>query len=193
MIIREWRGRANPATATAYPRHFHEKVVPELREVPGFAGAQLGRREIDGKTEFLVLTRWQSMNAIRAFAGIEVDKAVVEPRRRRRADRFRRQRAALRGHRGRAAGSLVPGTITMIAGRLCRMRTACARHELSVHRPAVRHERRWWHLAKVRPPQAAAAGQLQGGLWQALGSSWVSVSHRGARIWSGFSKDERLW
>jgi heme-degrading monooxygenase HmoA len=79
MIIREWRGRANPATATAYPRHFHEKVVPELREVPGFAGAQLGRREIDGKTEFLVLTRWQSMNAIRAFAGIEVDKAVVEP------------------------------------------------------------------------------------------------------------------
>jgi heme-degrading monooxygenase HmoA len=79
MIIREWRGRASPATAAAYPRHFHEKVVPELRDVPGFAGAQLGRRQIDGKTEFLVLTRWQSMNAIRAFAGIDVEKAVVEP------------------------------------------------------------------------------------------------------------------
>jgi heme-degrading monooxygenase HmoA len=29
--------------------------------------------------EFLVLTRWQSMEAVRAFAGPAVDKAVVEP------------------------------------------------------------------------------------------------------------------
>ena len=79
MIIREWRARADPATAGAYPMHFREKVVPELRDVPGFAGAQLGRRQVDGKIEFLVLTRWQSMNAIRGFAGIDVGKAVVEP------------------------------------------------------------------------------------------------------------------
>jgi heme-degrading monooxygenase HmoA len=79
MIIREWRARADPAMAGAYQRHFQERVVPELRAVPGFAGAQLGRRQLDGKIEFLVLTRWQSMNAIRAFAGIDVEKAVVEP------------------------------------------------------------------------------------------------------------------
>jgi hypothetical protein len=30
-------GRANPAAAAAYPQHFDEKVVPELRGVPGFA------------------------------------------------------------------------------------------------------------------------------------------------------------
>ena len=79
MIIREWRGRANPSKADAYPKHFREKVIPELRDVPGFIGAQLGRRYLDDKIEFLVLTRWRSMNAIRAFAGVDVDKAVVEP------------------------------------------------------------------------------------------------------------------
>ena len=79
MIIREWRGRASSSQANAYPKHFHEKVVPELRRVPGFAGAQLGRRQLDDKIEFLVLTRWRSMDAIRAFAGKDVDQAVVEP------------------------------------------------------------------------------------------------------------------
>jgi len=79
MIIREWRGRASSSHADAYPTHFREKVIPELRRVPGFAGAQLARRQLGDKIEFLVLTRWRSMDAIRAFAGMDVDKAVVEP------------------------------------------------------------------------------------------------------------------
>jgi heme-degrading monooxygenase HmoA len=78
MIIREWRGRARRSQADAYPRHFRERVISELREVPGFMGAQLSRRDVDGGVEFLVLTQWQSMDAIRGFAGTEVDKAVVE-------------------------------------------------------------------------------------------------------------------
>ena len=78
MIIREWRGRARRSQADAYPRHFRERVISELRQVPGFMGAQLSRRDVDGGVEFLVLTQWQSMDAIRGFAGTEVDKAVVE-------------------------------------------------------------------------------------------------------------------
>jgi len=79
MIIREWRGRARRSQADAYPRHFRERVISELRDVPGFMGAQLSRRDVDAGVEFLVLTQWQSMDAIRGFAGTEVDKAVVEP------------------------------------------------------------------------------------------------------------------
>lgn len=79
MIIREWRGRARRSRADAYPRHFRERVISELRQVPGFIGAQLARRDLEGEVEFLVLTRWQSMDTIRAFAGTEVEKAVVEP------------------------------------------------------------------------------------------------------------------
>jgi heme-degrading monooxygenase HmoA len=79
MIIREWRGRASLSRADEYPRHFREKVVPELRHLPGFAGAGLSRRQLDDRLEFLVLTRWQSMDAVRAFAGDDVETAVVEP------------------------------------------------------------------------------------------------------------------
>src|SRR5215468_12564195 len=79
MIIREWRGRASPSHAEAYPKHFREKVLPELRHLPGFVGADLGQRQLDDKLEFLVLTGWQSMDAISAFAGADVQNAVVEP------------------------------------------------------------------------------------------------------------------
>ncbi|MBV9585178.1 MAG: antibiotic biosynthesis monooxygenase [Alphaproteobacteria bacterium] len=79
MILREWRGRTTPAKAADYPRHFREIVVPELRGIPGFLGATLSRREQDGRIEFLVLTQWRSMAAIRAFAGSDPGKAVVEP------------------------------------------------------------------------------------------------------------------
>jgi heme-degrading monooxygenase HmoA len=79
MIIREWRGRALVSRAEAYPEHFRDRVLPELRSIRGFLGAQLGRKEIGDRVEFLVLSRWQSMDAIRAFAGPSPDKAVVEP------------------------------------------------------------------------------------------------------------------
>lgn len=79
MIIREWRGRAPKATADQYPTHFHTRVVPELREVPGFLGATLSKREDGERVEFVVLTRWKSLDAVLAFAGADIDRAVVEP------------------------------------------------------------------------------------------------------------------
>ena len=79
MIVRAWRGRALTAKAQAYPDHFNRNVLPELRHIDGFLGASLLREERDGGIEYLVLTRWASMTAIRAFAGDDVSRAVVEP------------------------------------------------------------------------------------------------------------------
>ena len=79
MILREWRGRALSSSPAAYPDHFRGSVLPELQCVPGFLGATLGKRQVAGKVEFLVLTRWESFDAIKAFAGDEFGKAVVEP------------------------------------------------------------------------------------------------------------------
>ena len=79
MVIREWRGRANIARADAYPKHFRDNVISELTRLPGFLGATLSRRVFGESAEFLVLTRWQSMDAVRAFAGADASKAVVEP------------------------------------------------------------------------------------------------------------------
>jgi heme-degrading monooxygenase HmoA len=79
MIIRAWRGRAARSNADAYPEHFRANVVPELRNLAGFVGAQLSQRQLNDGIEYLVLTRWQSMTAIRGFAGGDVTRAVVEP------------------------------------------------------------------------------------------------------------------
>ena len=66
--------------AGAYRRHLEDTVFPELRTVPGFLGAQLLNRQRKGATEVVVLTRWDSMDAVRRFAGTEPERAVVEPR-----------------------------------------------------------------------------------------------------------------
>ena len=79
MIIREWRGRARLDRADAYPKHFRESVAPELKNIPGFVGADLCRRIAGDRIEYLVVSRWRSMEAIRVFAGDEPNNAVVEP------------------------------------------------------------------------------------------------------------------
>ncbi len=79
MILREWRGRASASNAEAYPAHFRGRVLPELARIPGFLGAELSRRQIDDRIEFLVLTHWRSIDAIHDFAGPEIAVAVVEP------------------------------------------------------------------------------------------------------------------
>ena len=79
MIIREWRGRALCADAARYPEHFRSNVLPHLKRTEGFVGAHLGRRELSDSIEFIVLTRWVSMDAVRAFAGTDVGNAVLEP------------------------------------------------------------------------------------------------------------------
>jgi heme-degrading monooxygenase HmoA len=79
MIIRAWRGYASHAKSHDYPSHFRRNVMPELWAIRGFLGARLLRSEKADGFEFLVHTRWQSMEAIRAFAGEDPERAVVEP------------------------------------------------------------------------------------------------------------------
>jgi heme-degrading monooxygenase HmoA len=79
MIVRIWRGWADPAKSEDYPGHFRRSVLPELRATEGFLGAALVRRDDAGLIEFVVTTRWVSLDAIRAFAGETLDRAVVEP------------------------------------------------------------------------------------------------------------------
>jgi heme-degrading monooxygenase HmoA len=78
-IARIWTCRAAPAKADLYGQHFREKVLPALDQIPGFLGAMLMRREDGSEIEYTVLTRWISLEAIRKFAGADIDKAVVDP------------------------------------------------------------------------------------------------------------------
>jgi heme-degrading monooxygenase HmoA len=79
MIARTWHAAATCEQASTYQCHFATKVVPHLKTIPGYAGASLLRREVDGGVEFLSMTLWHSLDSIQAFAGPDPEKAVVDP------------------------------------------------------------------------------------------------------------------
>lgn len=79
MIARLWRGQATPENAAAYQEHFDQQVYPALAALAGYKGAWLLRRDVDGSVEFLAVTMWDSLGSIKAFAGDDVQRAVVEP------------------------------------------------------------------------------------------------------------------
>ena len=79
MVARVWRGYAAVTEGEAYPRHLLQSVRPKLEQLPGFKGLYLLRRRGLEEIEFLVVTLWDSMDAIRAFAGDQPELAVVEP------------------------------------------------------------------------------------------------------------------
>jgi heme-degrading monooxygenase HmoA len=60
-------------------KHFQESVYPELRQLDGFREAYILRHKLDDGVELTVLTLWESMDAIRSFAGENVETAVVAP------------------------------------------------------------------------------------------------------------------
>jgi heme-degrading monooxygenase HmoA len=80
MIARLWRGVASTSVnADAYQRHVTMRVFPSLAAIQGHCGARVLRREHGGRVEFVVMTLWDSMEAVRRFAGDNPEAAVVEP------------------------------------------------------------------------------------------------------------------
>ncbi len=79
MILRMWKARSPAEKSHRYIQHATEKVFPALRAIEGHRGAYLLRRAVDGVVELVVLTLWESTEAVRKFAGVKPEKAVVEP------------------------------------------------------------------------------------------------------------------
>ena len=77
MIARHWRGLAKPEFASAYIEHLRQQTFPALRSLHGFKGLSIRRRRYDIGTEFLVISEWESEEAIAAFAGTDIERAVV--------------------------------------------------------------------------------------------------------------------
>jgi len=79
MVVRTWMAYAEPGNVRAYREHLTAFVLPALNKLPGFLGLELCQAERGDRTELLVISRWQSMAAVAAFAGPKPDRAVVEP------------------------------------------------------------------------------------------------------------------
>jgi heme-degrading monooxygenase HmoA len=76
-IGRWWRGITNPENADAYEALLRTRVLPGIHRIAGYRGAYLFRRPLPDGVEFATLTLWESMDAVRAFAGSEHANAVV--------------------------------------------------------------------------------------------------------------------
>jgi heme-degrading monooxygenase HmoA len=77
MISRQWRGLAKTTQAEDYVAHLRTDTFPKLRRIAGFVDATILRREVEQGVEFLIVTRWESFDSIRAFAGADAETAVV--------------------------------------------------------------------------------------------------------------------
>jgi heme-degrading monooxygenase HmoA len=77
MISRHWRGIAKPACSDSYVEHLRRETFPAIARLPGFLRASILRRAVPDGVEYLVVTDWASLDAIRQFAGDNVEAAVV--------------------------------------------------------------------------------------------------------------------
>lgn len=77
MISRHWTGLSKPECADHYVEHLQRDTFPAIRRLAGFKTASILRRTVPEGVEFLIVTNWESLDAIRAFAGDDVEAAVV--------------------------------------------------------------------------------------------------------------------
>jgi heme-degrading monooxygenase HmoA len=83
MIARVWKGWTKPEDADAYEKLLQEVVYPQLKELPGYMGGYILRNELKDETEFIAFNLFESIEAVKAFAGAEYDVPVFEPEARR--------------------------------------------------------------------------------------------------------------
>jgi len=88
VIARLWHGWTAPENADAYEEFLRTKMFPSIHRVPGYLGADLLRRDDGQEIAFVTITRFESLDAVRAFAGENYERAVVEPEARALLSRF---------------------------------------------------------------------------------------------------------
>jgi heme-degrading monooxygenase HmoA len=76
-IARIWRGRTLAAKADEYEAYLFASGIARIREIPGNLGVTVLRRADGKETEFVVMSIWESIDAVKRFAGKDYDKAVI--------------------------------------------------------------------------------------------------------------------
>ncbi len=79
MIARIWRGHTRAADAEVYTREIERTGLADYGATPGNAGAMILRRIEGGTAEFLVVSFWEDLEAVRQFAGPDAEKAHYYP------------------------------------------------------------------------------------------------------------------
>jgi heme-degrading monooxygenase HmoA len=80
MIVRVWKGYGSADGVRRYcDEHFRPTIVPQLEALDGFVRATVMVRARAEDSELVVATVWESLEAVKGFAGEEYERAIVEP------------------------------------------------------------------------------------------------------------------
>jgi heme-degrading monooxygenase HmoA len=104
MIARIWKGAVRQGDGDDYARYMRETGVAAYAGTPGNRGVWMLRRDVDDRTEFVMFTLWDSLDAIKAFAGKDYEVAVFYPQ----DERFLIERDLRAAHYEVAASRNVP-------------------------------------------------------------------------------------
>src|SRR3954451_21072095 len=99
MIARMWRGAVRVGDGDAYAAYMQRTGVAGYASTKGTLGVWMLRRDVGELTEFVMFTLWESIDAIKAFAGDEYETAVFYPE----DDRFLVERDLVATHHTVAA------------------------------------------------------------------------------------------
>jgi heme-degrading monooxygenase HmoA len=79
MIVREWRGAIRAADKQAYLAYLETTGLREYASTPGNRGVLTLTRTVGDRTEFVLLSFWDRLEDIAAFAGPSIERAVFYP------------------------------------------------------------------------------------------------------------------
>ena len=82
MIARIWHGRARLEHADAYEALLKPEVLPGIGKVKGYRGSYLLRRQAGEEVEFVTVILWDSIDAVRDFAGPDYETSIIPEERR---------------------------------------------------------------------------------------------------------------
>ena len=90
MISRIWHGWTTQDNADAYEALLKEEILVGIkdRQIPGYRGIRLLRRDVADGVEFVTILSFDSLAAVRSFAGEDYEAAVVPPKARALLERF---------------------------------------------------------------------------------------------------------
>jgi len=91
MIERVWRGWIAPEKADDYQHFLQHELLPGAHAISGYLGARVLQRRVGEEIEFMTITRFESIEAIRAFAGDDAEQAHIAPRARALLSRWEEQ------------------------------------------------------------------------------------------------------
>jgi heme-degrading monooxygenase HmoA len=79
MIARIWQGRTRPSMGKSYLSYLNQTGLKDYKATEGFRDVLVLTRDIGDVTEYVLITLWDSMEAVQRFAGPEPERAVYYP------------------------------------------------------------------------------------------------------------------